>query len=111
MQIPSRYWAQLRELCGHIEPLLSQSYREALEEFNKKHADTMYLYNKSDMASNMHAHVRGRIRINFHGVPWAHVIDDPGRPFMLLVNGHLLGIPLFLGIKFKKQRQNLRTSN
>lgn len=112
MNITSQYWAHVTELCSYIEPLIALSYREALEEFNTKHAATMYLYSKSDMASNMHAHVRGRIRINFQKLPWAHIIDEPGkRAFMLLVNGNIVGIPVYLGIKFKKQGYGFRTAN
>jgi|GEM_PF-3868492 len=107
----SLYWEHVTKLCAYIEPLIAQSYKEALDEFNASHRDTMYLYNKSDMASNMHAHVRGRVRINFRNLSWAHIIDDPGKAFMLLINGSVVGIPIFLGIKFKKQGYGFRTAN
>lgn len=112
MNFVSKYWERVTSLCRHIEPLVFASYQEALEEFNKNHAPTMYLYSKSDMASNMHAHVRGRIRANFSGLWWAHIIDEPGKSaFMLLINGKVIGIPIFLGIKFKKQGYGFRTAN
>lgn len=111
MNIPSRYWEHVKELCLRIESLISLSYAEAFAEFNTKHSDTMYLYSKSDMASNMHAHVRGQIRINFHKLPWAHIVDEKGKAFMLLIDGNLLGIPVYLGIKFKKHDQKFRTAN
>jgi hypothetical protein len=112
MTIGSRYWESVTSLCAFIEPLIALSYKEALGEFNGKHAAMMYLYNKSDMASNMHAHVRERVRINFRNLPWAHIIDEPGKSaFMLLINGNIIGIPIFLGIKFKKQGYGYRTSN
>jgi hypothetical protein len=63
------------------------------------------------MASNMQAHVRGRIRANFSKVPWATVIDKPGKAFMLLTDGSIVGIPVYLGIKFKKQGYGFRTAN
>ena len=112
MNIAAKYWERVTRVCLYIEPLVLKSYREALEEFNTTHASTMYLYNKSDMASNMHAHVRGRIRVNFNGLCWAHIIDEPGKSaFMLLVNGNVIDIPIFLGIKFKKQGYGFRTAN
>jgi hypothetical protein len=47
MQIATKYWERVTELCSRVEPLIALSYQEALKEFNDKHTDTMYLLTKS----------------------------------------------------------------
>jgi hypothetical protein len=105
------YWQKLERLANHHEPRITKSYNETLAEFNEKHNEAMYLYNKRDMTVIMHAHLRGRIKANFHGVPGAYTIDKLPWAFMLVLDGHPIGIPVFAIFKFKKQRLNLRTAN
>jgi hypothetical protein len=111
MQSTPAYWSNLQRLCAIIEPRLFKAFSEALENFNKIHGPLMYLYYTREMAGNMHAHIRERVRAHFDSLPWAHIIEKPKGTFMLLVDGHMLGIPVIVGIKFKKQDKRLRTAN
>lgn len=111
MQSTPDYWSKLQRLCMIIEPRLFKAFSEALENFNKIHGPIMYLYYKREMAGNMHAHIRDRIRAHFDPLPWAYIIEKPKGTFMLLIDGNALGIPIILGIKFKKQDKKLKTAN
>jgi hypothetical protein len=111
MQSTPGYWSNLERLCARIEPRLFKAFNEALEQFNRHHGPLMYLYYTREMAGNMHAHIRDRVRTHFDPLPWAHIIEKPKGTFMLLVDGYALGIPVIVGIKFKKQDVRLRTSN
>lgn len=105
------YWQNLEKLAKYHEPNVTKSFNETIAEFNEKHSDVMYLYNKRDFTVVMHAHLRGRIKANFHGVPGAYTIDKLPHAFMLILDGNPVGIPVFAVFKFKKQRLNLKTAN
>lgn len=111
MQSTPEYWSNLQRLCSIIEPRLFKAFTEALENFNKFHGPLMYLYYTREMAGNMHAHIRDRIRTHFEPLPWAHIIEKPKGTFMLLIDGYAIGVPVIIGFKFKKQTKWLRTSN
>lgn len=111
MQSSPEYWSNLQRLCAIIEPRLFKAFSEALENFNKIHGPLMYLYYTREMAGNMHAHIRERVRAYFDPLPWAHIIEKPKGTFMLLIDGYALSIPIIVGIKFKKQTKGLRTAN
>jgi hypothetical protein len=105
------YWDNLDKLCAHYSAKLNLSFEEAMKMFNEKLSEAIYLFNKTDMAAVMHACIRDRIRKNFYGVTGAYIVDKPGRAFMLILDGVSFGISAVVGIKFKKQRKNLRTAN
>jgi hypothetical protein len=111
MQSTPAYWSKLQTLAALVEPRLFKAFTEALADFNKFHGPLMYLYYTREMAGNMHAHIRNRVREHFDPMPWAHIIEKPKGTFMLLINGYELGVPVVIGIKFKKQTKWLRTSN
>lgn len=71
----------------------------------------MYLYRKGELANVMHAHVRDRIKTNFHRVRGAYPYDKSPDPFMLILDGYVINIPVVAVLKFKKQRWNLKTAN
>lgn len=111
MQSTPDYWSKLQRLCALIEPRLFKAFTEALENFNRIHGPLMYLYYTREMAGNMHAHIRERVRTHFDPLPWAYIIEKPKGTFMLLIDGHALDVPIIVGIKFKKQDKRLRTAN
>lgn len=105
------YIKDLGRLGEYYSPLFNKAFEEALEDFNREHADTMRLYNTREMANIMHAHLRDRVKANFHAVDGIHFEEGSNTAFKVIIDGRPIGINAVGFVKLKKSSKFFRTSN
>jgi hypothetical protein len=97
----------IRRIIAIHQDALAKIYPEAIKEASACClASCSHLQRESERPGRLHVHVRQRVRENFsEETPGVRIIDKPGRPFCLELDGAPYDIPDKLLAKFKKYRE------
>jgi|GEM_PF-3686278 len=98
-------------IAEYHRPRFQKAMSEALNDLKENYVNTRHLYNKSELTSLMHSHVRDRMQQNFNGVPGADTSYKPGRAFRVYIDGAPIGIQGHALFKCKKMDMRLLTAN
>jgi len=98
---------QAKKIVEPRESRLSEVFRSAIADLNQYYEKTRHLYNPSEMATIMHAHVRDHAKRLFPN----EYIDKKGQAFRLIFDGTPQGIEATVEVKLKKINWNLISAN